>query len=91
TVRVTEGRQADLFDEKSQEDYLEQSYQVTSDSDRMGYRLRGTELTLKEPKELLSEAVSFGSIQVPPDGQPIILMADRQTTGGYPKIATVVT
>ena len=91
TVRVTEGRQASLFDEKSQKDFLEQAYQVTSDSDRMGYRLKGTELTLKEPKELLSEAVSFGSIQVPPDGQPIILMADRQTTGGYPKIGTVVT
>lgn len=91
TVRVTEGRQAYLFDEKSQKDFLEQSYQVTSDSDRMGYRLKGTKLTLKEPKELLSEAVSFGSIQVPPDGQPIILMADRQTTGGYPKIGTVVT
>ncbi|MGE6487030.1 biotin-dependent carboxyltransferase family protein [Paenisporosarcina sp. NPDC076898] len=91
TVRVTEGRQAYLFAEKSQNDFLEQAYQSTSDSDRMGYRLKGLELTLKEPKELLSEAVSFGSIQVPPDGQPIILMADRQTTGGYPKIGTVVT
>lgn len=89
TVRVIEGRQAHLFDERSQEFFLNQAFQVSSNSDRMGYRLNGPELTLKEPQELVSEAVSFGSIQVPPDGQPIILMADRQTTGGYPKIGQV--
>lgn len=89
TVRVMEGRQAHLFSEKSKADFLNQVFQITSDSDRMGYRLKGTELTLEVHKELLSEAVSFGSIQVPPDGQPIILMADRQTTGGYPKIGQV--
>ena len=91
TVRVIEGRQAYLFDEKSKDAFFNQAFQVSSDSDRMGYRLKGPEIPLIEPKELLSEAVSFGSVQVPPDGQPIILMADRQTTGGYPKIGQVAT
>lgn len=91
TVRVIEGRQASLFDKRSQDTFLNQEYQISSESDRMGYRLKGPSLQLFESKELISEAVSFGSIQVPPDGQPIILMADRQTTGGYPKIGQVAT
>jgi len=91
TVRVMDGRQAHLFDGKSRDAFLNHAFQISSDSDRMGYRLKGPELALIEPKELISEAVSFGSIQVPPDGQPIILMADRQTTGGYPKIGQVAT
>ncbi|MDF2505992.1 MAG: kipA [Clostridium sp.] len=56
----------------------------------MGYRLNGAKLKLKEPVEMISEAVYFGTIQVPSDGNPIILLADRQTTGGYPKIAQIV-
>ena len=88
-VRVTEGRQAKLFDEKSKNAFYNDAFQVSSDSDRMGYRLKGQQLALKDAKELVSEGVAFGSIQVPPDGQPIILMADRQTTGGYPKIGQV--
>ena len=91
SVRIIDGRQAHLFDEKSKDAIFTQAFQTSSDSDRMGYRMIGPKLVLKEPKELLSEAVSFGSIQVPPDGQPIILMADRQTTGGYPKIGQVAT
>ena len=55
----------------------------------MGYRLDGPGLALREPLEMISEAVAFGTVQVPPDGNPIVLMADRQTTGGYPKIADV--
>lgn len=90
-VRVIDGRQRTLFNEKSQDNFLNQAFQISAESDRMGYRLKGPKLALKEPTELLSEAVSFGSIQVPPDGQPIILMADRQTTGGYPKIGEVAT
>lgn len=89
TVRVTEGRQAQFFDENSQDSFYNEVFQISSDSDRMGYRLKGPQLALNEAKELVSEGVSFGSIQVPPDGQPIILMADRQTTGGYPKIGQV--
>ena len=57
----------------------------------MGYRISGPLLELKDKRELLSEAVTNGSVQVPPDGNPIILLADSQTTGGYPKIAQVIT
>ena len=56
----------------------------------MGYRLEGKPLSLAEKFELLSEGVTYGTIQVPSNGQPIILMADRQTTGGYPKIGQVI-
>lgn len=55
----------------------------------MGYRLAGEKIELKEKLEMISEEVSLGTIQIPPDGNPIILLADRQTTGGYPKIAHV--
>ena len=89
TVRVTDGRQIKLFDEESKDAFYNEAFQISSDSDRMGYRLKGAQLALKEAKELVSEGVAFGSIQVPPDGQPIILMADRQTTGGYPKIGQI--
>lgn len=57
----------------------------------MGYQLEGPKLALAEKQEMISEAVAFGSIQVPSGGNPIVLMADRQTTGGYPKIAEVIT
>lgn len=57
----------------------------------MGYRISGPALKLKNNGELLSEAVTNGSVQVPPDGNPIILLSDSQTTGGYPKIAQVIT
>lgn len=56
----------------------------------MGYRFKGQKLSLKTPLEMLSHAVPMGTVQVPPDGQPIILMADTQTTGGYPKLACVI-
>jgi antagonist of KipI len=64
---------------------------VTSDSDRMGARLEGPELQRTEPGDLLSEAVAPGTLQVPPNGQPILLLGDCQTIGGYPKIAHVIT
>lgn len=88
-VRIMKGRQFDLFDTDSQEQLFNDLFTVGSHSDRMGYRLEDVQLSLEQPTELLSEPVSFGSIQVPPDGNPIILMADRQTTGGYPKIGEV--
>lgn len=66
-----------------------QAYRVSSQSDRMGVRLQGPALALTAPLELISEATAFGTIQVPPDGQPIVLMADRQSAGGYPKIGYV--
>ncbi|MDO4226264.1 biotin-dependent carboxyltransferase family protein [Neisseria sp.] len=65
------------------------AWTLQSDSNRMGYRFDGETLELETPLEMLSHAVQFGTVQVPPGGKPIILMADTQTTGGYPKIACV--
>jgi antagonist of KipI len=62
---------------------------VSTQSDRMGYRLTGVPLRLAEPLELLSEGVTTGTIQLPPGGDPIVLLADRQTIGGYPRIGHV--
>ena len=90
TVRVVRGEQFELFDAGSVEQFLQGVFQVSTQSDRMGYRLNGPSMRLKEAAEMISEAVSLGTIQVPPDGNPIILLADRQTAGGYPKIAQVV-
>jgi antagonist of KipI len=88
-VRVIKGRQFDDFSEESKSMIFTESYKITPNSDRMGYRMDGPLLSLEEKTEMISEAVSFGTIQVPADGNPIILLADRQTTGGYPKIAQV--
>jgi antagonist of KipI len=90
TVRVMEGPEFAIFTEKSRYDFFTSPYEVTVQSNRMGYRLKGRKLERKIDEEMISEAVTFGTIQVPRDGQPIILMADRQTTGGYPRIAQVL-
>ncbi|KXH81673.1 biotin-dependent carboxyltransferase family protein [Sporosarcina sp. HYO08] len=91
TIRVLKGTEFDRFEKKSQQALFTESYTLTTNSDRMGSRLEGAALSLREEFELLSEGVTYGTIQVPPNGQPIILMADRQTTGGYPKIGQVMT
>ncbi|MDN3014601.1 biotin-dependent carboxyltransferase family protein [Paenibacillus sp. BSR1-1] len=88
-VRVIRGPQFDQFSQESRRVFFQQEFQISPQSDRMGYRLSGSRLELEQPLELLSEAVTAGTIQVPSDGQPIILMADRQTTGGYPKLGFV--
>lgn len=90
-VRTVAGQELALFEEESAERFFADPFKVRTDSDRMGYRLSvdGDGLRLKDKRELISSAVTFGTVQVPPDGQPIALMADRQTTGGYPKIAQV--
>lgn len=90
-VRVMKGRQYDWFTTDSQMKLFTEPFEVTSQSDRMGYRLKGPELSLEKEQEMLSEAVSFGTIQVPSEGNPIVLLADRQTTGGYPKIGQIAT
>ncbi|WP_033543177.1 biotin-dependent carboxyltransferase family protein [Planococcus sp. CAU13] len=90
-IRVTPGRQYNLFSDDSRKRFFSEPFSLNSQSDRMGYRLNGPRLSLSEKQEMISEAVAFGSIQVPADGNPIILMADRQTVGGYPKIAEVIT
>lgn len=89
-IRVVAGREWDTFTEEARHNLLNGDYRIGNDSERMGYRLQGAELALAKPLELLSEAVTFGTVQVPPSGQPIVLMADRQTTGGYPRIANVI-
>lgn len=89
-IRVIKGSQYDHFTDSSKNELIEQSFFITNQSDRMGYRLSGPNMKLQKQRSLLSEAVSNGSIQVPPDGNPIILLADHQTTGGYPKIAQMI-
>lgn len=88
-IRVMRGRQYDLFTEESQQRFWQEPFTVSSQSDRMGYRMSGPTLSLQVAAELVSEAVTYGSIQVPSDGNPIILAADKQTTGGYPKIGQI--
>lgn len=89
-IRVIKGTEYDRFNTESQNNFWTKNYTLSTQSDRMGYRLEGSPLSLSESFELLSEGVTFGTIQIPPSGQPIILMADRQTTGGYPKIGQVI-
>ncbi|MBA9025902.1 5-oxoprolinase subunit C family protein [Peribacillus huizhouensis] len=90
TIRVIKGPEFDRFDEKSKKTLFSEPYVLTTQADRMGYRMEGPPLSLAKEFELLSEGVTYGTIQVPPDGNPIILMADRQTTGGYPKIGQII-
>jgi urea carboxylase len=88
-IRVIAGREWALFDPASQHAFVQQPFRLTPQSDRMGFRLEGPKLELTHAAQMESEALGFGAIQVPADGNPIVLMADRQTTGGYPKIAQV--
>lgn len=90
-IRVIKGPHAERFTPESLTQFFETGYRVNPESERMGYRLTGARLTLADTAQIISEVTSFGTIQVPPDGNPIILMADRQTTGGYVKIAHVAT
>ena len=90
SVRVIPGPQDDYFPEETKEKFYGGVYKVSSDSDRMGIRLIGEKLESNEGTDIVSDGITFGSIQVTSSGQPIVLMADHQTTGGYAKIATVV-
>lgn len=89
TIRFIPGHEMEWFTSASHKALLETAYQVLPQSNRMGYRLKGAPLIREQSQEMLSEAVTAGTVQVPPDGQPIVLMADRQTTGGYPRIAQI--
>jgi len=88
-IRIVAGQQWDAFTDEAHARFLGSGFRVNANSDRMGYRLDGPGLALRAPLEMISEGVAFGTVQVPPDGNPIVLMADRQTAGGYPKIAAV--
>jgi biotin-dependent carboxylase-like uncharacterized protein len=88
-VPVVAGPQADLFTSDAQNVFLMEEYNISATSDRMGYRLNGPLLPHLGGADLISEAMSWGAVQVPADGMPMVMMSDRPTTGGYPKIATV--
>jgi len=90
-LRVLPGAHWDEFDARARHDLLHAEFRVSTQSDRMGYRLDGPALAMAVPRQILSEATNYGTVQVPAGGQAIVLMADRQTTGGYPKIAQVIT
>lgn len=89
-VRIIRGGEFNYFSAESKERLFGSKFTITPQSDRMGYRLNGASLKTKEKIEMISEAVALGTIQVPDDGNPIILLADRQTSGGYPKIGQVI-
>lgn len=90
TLDVILGPQDEYFTDESIAAFLSHEYTLSPASDRMGYRLEGPALTHRRKAELLSEGMTMGAIQVPAGGQPIVMMADCPTTGGYPKIGAVV-
>ena len=91
-LRVIPGPQDDRFTEDELRKFFWYSAEICNESDRMGYRLK-REIPVKHKTDgnIITDGIAFGSIQVPSDGQPIIMMADRQSTGGYTKIGTVIT
>lgn len=89
-VRVIAGEHWALFANETHALFEAATYKINPQSDRMGYRLDGPALLRSDASELISEAMSFGTIQVPSDGLPIVLMAERHSAGGYPKIAHVI-
>ena len=88
--RVILGPQDDRFTGDGIRAFLEGPYDVTPQADRMGYRLKGPAITHARGHDIVSDGIPLGGIQVPGEGQPIVLLVDRQTTGGYTKIATVI-
>jgi antagonist of KipI len=90
-VRVLPGPQRERFEDGAVGQLQSAAYRLTAESNRMGFRLDGPTLRCSDDREMLSDATPFGAVQVPRSGQPILLMADRQTTGGYPKLATMIT
>ena len=89
-LRVTPGPQGQRFPPSAQQLFYAGSYRVGEESNRMGLRLEGPAVTSNSAAEMLTEGVSLGAIQVPASGMPIILFVEQQTTGGYPKIANVI-
>jgi allophanate hydrolase subunit 2 len=87
-LRVTEGPQSDWFPDRAL--FYRDTYRVTEEANRMGLRLEGPPIPVSPGNEMVTEGVALGAIQVPAGGQPIILFVEQQTTGGYPKIANVI-
>ncbi|WMD18815.1 biotin-dependent carboxyltransferase family protein [Achromobacter seleniivolatilans] len=90
-IRFLPGMHWQEFSEATRHAFGGAEFRISPQSDRMGYRLLGPALSMSQPRQMLSEAACFGTVQVPSGGEAIILMADRQTTGGYPKIAQIAT
>lgn len=90
TLRVILGPQADFFTDRGIAAFLGSTYTISEKSDRMGIRLEGAKIENRNGVDILSDGIAAGSVQIPAAGTPIIMMADRQTTGGYAKIATVI-
>lgn len=88
-IRFLAGRHWEQLTASVQSMFLGENFRVGAASDRMGYRLEGVRPERHEYGNIVSEAVAFGTIQLPPDGNPIVLMADRQTVGGYPRVGEV--
>jgi antagonist of KipI len=88
--KFIKGSEWDWLTEESKQVFVKNPFTVSNVADRMGYRLKGLSLALKEPKQLVSSGVTFGTVQLLPNGQLIVLMADHQTTGGYPRIANII-
>lgn len=89
-IRVVPGQQYEYFSKTELNKFLNEPYKISSKSDRMGFRLVGEKLHSEQGYDIVSEPTLLGSIQVPADGMPIVLLNERQTVGGYPKIATVI-
>jgi len=89
-IRVMVGAEYHCFTEQARTAFVNSEYEVTRDCNRMGYRLSGAALELRQPLELLSHGIVPGTVQVPPSGQPIIQLAEANTCGGYPKIGNVI-
>jgi len=89
-LRVTPGPQRDWFPPKSQHLFYESKFRVAEDSNRMGLRLEGPSIAQRSNGEMITEGVCIGAVQITAGGQPIILFVEQQTTGGYPKIANVI-
>lgn len=85
-VRIVEGPHLERLDRQSCKAFLDEPFTMEPDSDRMGLRLKGPRLSFRAPQEPLSAGVTMGTLQLPPSGNPIVLMADRQTIGGYPRL-----
>ena len=90
-MRVLAGAEFNNLTGEGRKAFLQQHFEISPNSNRMGFRLTGKPLEMSDQPELISSAVGFGTIQALPDGQLIVLMADHQTTGGYPRLAHVIT
>jgi len=88
-LEATDGPQADAFTDTGIETFYGNAYTVGADSDRMGYRLEGPVIEHSGSADIISDGIANGAVQVPGDGKPIVMLADRQTTGGYTKIAVL--